>query len=457
MSLWSWLEDLFSGSNPDKRVGRLDEKQGGHNRFAPQYTNGANDLPGRIPTELWHDESRFPSFQDIDDQLQTMNEGLVHTVSENWRHVGQALHNQHNEFLTKVMNVEGWEGEGFKAAQDALVTYSGALKDLSDRALYMQSVMQNAADTVNLSKNAVAEGRETAEFIERQNSLGEYEPQDYDRYKNQVREYAARRMTEIYDPGIQDTAQAAPLFASPSSNPSGAPDSPSISGPGGGSGGGGSGGGVPGGGGGVPSISSTPTSIPGTPSKSGTPTAPKPSNTPSIPSGLSSGLQQAAGLGSQAANQAQSAAQKLASLAKSPLTKPAGLHALDALKKSAGAPAGLAALGKSGGGGKAGGGAGGAAGIGKLGGLSKELSAAEKAALARGAKTVADAERAALSSARGASASGAGPMGAGGAGARGAGGEDKEHKANKYLRTVTNGEALVGAPPAVTAAVIKES
>ena len=31
------------------------------------------------------------------------------------------------------------------------------------------------------------------------------------------------------------------------------------------------------------------------------------------------------------------------------------------------------------------------------------------------------------------------------------------HKANKFLRTTVNGEVLVGAPPVVTAAVIREA
>ncbi|MYR06587.1 hypothetical protein GTV32_09810 [Gordonia sp. SID5947] len=394
---------------------------------------GTSDMPA-ITTEPWTNRGVYSEFSQISDPLHTMNEGLVHTVAQNWKTVAATLQQQHTAFFDSIARINHWKGDGADAAQRTMTSLASALADLQARTQFMGDVMQNAADTVNVVKNNIPTTHEVASKLE---DAGATYAQREDA-KDQLLEWASQQMTAAYDPGIRQVAAAAPMFSSPvdKSNPNmpGAPSSP------GGLGGGPSGTGgapPPGGGGGVPDLSSLMAKTPENTSETASL-----KSTPTVPSGLTSGLQQAGNLGQSAAGQAQSAVDKLKSLAKNPLATP-GLHALDALKK--GLPGGAAALGKLGGGGGKGGGAGA---VGKFGGAAQGLSELEKTAMARGAKSIADAERAALSGARGASPSVGGPMGAGGAGgARGAGGEDKEHKANKFLQTTRNGAELVGVPP----------
>ncbi|MCM3898043.1 hypothetical protein [Gordonia sputi] len=386
------------------------------------------------------------------DKAHLMNEGLVHTVAQNWTTVAGALERVHSEFLVNVSNIHGWVGVGKDAAQEALVSYAGAVADLQARAAYMAAVVQCAADTLNLTKNALPPSSEVDQ------KLNDAEPSAAERHdaEEKLRQYAVTQMTSIYDRGVQEVAKAAPLFGNPLRSESSDPSSsvPGLTG-GPGSASTGPGTSAPSGVGPVaaPDVSALTKAASRTP-----PTVPS-ATQGGVPAGLSSGLSGLSGLGQSAVGQAQSAAQQLASLAKNPLAPVKGLHALDAAKKALGGAA-IGALGRAGGGGGAGKGGGGAGGVGKLGASGvKSLSDAEKAVLARGVKSLGEAERAALSTSRGASASsGGGPMGGGGAGgARGAGGEDKEHKANKFLRTTVNGEVLVGAPPVVTAAVIREA
>ncbi|GAB89145.1 hypothetical protein [Gordonia rhizosphera] len=406
---------------------------------APQST-GENDMPA-ISTEPWSNRGFYSEYSQIADPLHTMNEGLVHTVAQNWSTIAATLQVQHGAFSDAIARVTHWKGEGSEAAQQAMATYAVALVDLHEQTRFMSEVMQNAANVINVSKNSIPT---TSEVNSRLADAGATYAQR-DSAKQQLLDWAAKQMETVYDKGVRQVATAAPMFGAPTSR--GGSGMPSVSG-------GGGGGITGGGGGGVSMPSGGAATLPSLMKQSTTPTTPEvatPGATTTAPAGLTSGLQQAAGLGSSAANQAQSAVDKLKSLGNGPLTTPAGLHALDALKK--GMPGGIAGLLKGGGGG---GGAGkGGASLGKLGGALRGLSELEKAALTRGAKAVADLERSALSAARGASPTAAGPMGGGGG--RGAGGEDKEHKANKFLRTTANGEELVGAPPAVTAAVIKEA
>ncbi len=395
------------------------------------------DSPLNVTPEIWSGKNVY----DISIPLHQMNEGYAGAVARNWGIIAGKLSDRHQAFLQFIgsRDVNHWQGEGNDAANDAMRNYAGALLQLAQRADLMSTVVQHGADTVNRTKNSIPTEAEINKGIA---PLDEAQQRST---LNDLALHAETVMTTVYNAGVTETAAAAPVFGAPTqrSNPD---QTLGPSGPGGFGGGGG------GGGGSMPS--GTTPSIPLLDNNTNTrkatiPTSASPSST--LPSSLTSGLSQASNLGQSALGQAQNAASKLPGLSTSPLTTPTGLHALNAAKKG-----GLAALGKMAGGGRGTGGGAGGAGAAKLGGLSKALTDAEKTALSRGMRSAMDAEKAVMSAARGASPTGAaGPMGAGGG--RGAGGEDKDHKANKFLRTTLNGEVLIGVPPVVTAAVIKES
>lgn len=412
-----------------------------------------NDLPGKVHTEDWN---LYDNFYDITIPLHNMNEGVAGAAAANWRTLYQYLtgaKGTHENFVSTFSASQEWQGEGKKAANDAMRDYANALQDLVDRVDAMANAVQHAADGVNAAKNAIPSEQEVNQKLA---EAGADESQ-VDTARQELLRHARTQMMNFYNPHITETAAAAPVFAAPGQRRDASPaleSGPSVPSSGGG------GGISAGGGGGLPSASA--------PDVSGlmndaakartTSTGRNTTGGGAVPNAVTSGLSQAGKLGESAVGQVQNAASKLSGLAKSPLKTPAGLHALNALPKKG---AGLASLGKLGGaggtGGKIGGGAGSggtAGGAAKLGGLSKALTDTEKAALSRGLRTAMDAEKAAMPPARGASSSmGGAPMGGG---ARGAGGEGKEHKASKFLRTTLNGEVLIGVPPVVTAAVIKE-
>ncbi|MGV9712474.1 WXG100 family type VII secretion target [Gordonia sp. NPDC003424] len=412
----------------------------------------ANDLPGKVHAEDW---SLYDNFYDITIPLHQMNEGVAGAAATNWATLYQYLSGAkgtHESFVNTFSNSQDWQGDGKDAANGAMRDYATALQDLVDRVSSMAHAVQHAADGVNAVKNSIPSEQEVNSKLA---AAGADESQ-VESARQELLKHAREQMSNFYNPRIAETAAAAPVFAAPTTS-AGADPAPASVPTGLGSGGGG---GSLGGSGAVPSASAPDMSglikDAGKTPNTTTPSSTKLASSSSIPNALTSGLSQASNLGQSAIGQAQNAASKLGSLAKSPLTAPAGLHALSAAQKKA--AAGLAALGKVGGAGgaaKASGGGGGAS-LGKLGGMSKALTDAEKLALSRGVRGAMDAEKAAAATARGASSTGgAAPIGGAG-GARGAGGEDKEHKANKYLRTTLNGEVLIGAPPVVTSAVIKE-
>ncbi|GAC69344.1 hypothetical protein [Gordonia soli] len=276
-------------------------------------------------------------------------------------------------------------------------------------------------------------------------------------------------MKQTFDPGIQESDRNVPFFVGANDPaPSLPPGAPGGAGPGGGGGGGG----APGGGGGgsfggasggsgagkVPDIGQ----FAAMPVKAGGQSAGGGSNP--LGNAASQGMQQVSGLGQSALSQAQNAAKQaqksITDAQKRALSnKPAGLTSLQKAVEDAKKKAGN--LGKGGGGGGAGGGAKGGGGGGASGGSSPlgaratESLAGRETSLAKGLKEAGALERAMAG--RGASASSGMPMGGGGAGGgRGAGGEDKEHKANKFLQTTRNGEAILGVPVKAAPVVIKE-
>lgn len=262
---------------------------------------------------------------------------------------------------------------------------------------------------------------------------------------NQASVAARKQMTGLFQPGVEKSDSSVPVFQKATINP-GDKGNPDRGGPGPG----------PSPTGGSPAGPS-PTGAMPTPMKpvktpGTTPAKTTPANTNNPLSNLSKGLQTASGLGQNALSQAQNAAkQALSQLdkAKAAMTKPAGLAALQKAAKLKGA-GGLGAGGGKGGGGGAKGGGGGSGALGKsLSALSKE------SGVAKALKDAATMERALAG--RGATASGmGGPMGGGAGGARGQGGEDKEHKANKFLVTTRNGEEVFGEPIKAGPIVIKE-
>ncbi|MYR07546.1 hypothetical protein GTV32_15095 [Gordonia sp. SID5947] len=406
--------------------------------LTPASEAAKTDSPLDVTPEIWAGKSVY----DIAVPLHQMNEGYAGAVARNWGVIAGKLSDRHQAFLTYIgsRDVSHWQGEGNDAANKAMQDYAASLRTLAERANFMSSVVQHGADTVNRAKGSIPTEKEINDGI------APLEPSEQKSTLDDLAQYAQGVMDGTYNPGMTQTAVAAPVFGAPTKKAN--PDMPDPSG-------------VPSGGGFTPSGGGSGASMPagGTPSipsldKFSESAAKMPSTSPSTnpASALTSGLSQASNLGQSGLGQAQSAASKLAGLAKNPLGTAPGLHALNTAKKAPG----LARLAKGGGaGGGKGGGAGGAGGA-KLGGLSKALTDAEKSALSRGMKTAVDAERGALSAARGATPTGGAPMGGAGGG-RGAGGEDKEHKANKFLRTTLNGEVLIGIPPVVTAAVIKET
>ncbi len=426
-------------------------------------TDLANDLPGKVHPEHW---GNYTNVYDITIPVHMLNESAASAAAANWKSLYSCLsgaQDHHGSFVTKFANNQNWQGEGKEAANKAMADYADALQSLVERVSTMATVVNYTAETVGTVKSAIpSEAEINAHLASSGGDAAQIEAA-----RKELLLYAQKQMTNIYNVGIRDAAASAPTFGAPGAAQT-PPPPPGPSVPGGLGGTGGGGGGMGGGGMGKmksPDISSLtkPTSKIPTPK---VPTTPKLPTLPNLPSGLGSALPQAL---SQAGNLGQSAlgptlgklqdaaSKKLAALGKNPLGSIPGLHALDSLAKNS-PHAGLGKKPGAGGGGS-GGGAGGAGKLGGGGAGLKGLSDMEKAAMVRGAKALTDAERATIGTVRGATTAspmgGGSPMGAGGAG-RGAG-EDKEHKTSKYLITTANGETLLGAPPVVTASVIKES
>lgn len=458
---------------------------------APVVNDAANDLPGRVIPEHWDFKSKYPDYPSIAEPVQQLNPGDVNTSAQNWRIAGEAITEGHDNFVSGVNNAasHGSKGKGPEAAQRAMKAYATELKTLSDQVQDMGKVMDYTGQTLAMCKGSMPPPQE---YVNQMNSYDSASVQQD--AKEQWRQFGVRMMNSLYNIPVSNVAQRAPLYSPPTQNPT-TPTGDTASAPGGpdGSGGGdmggpsGGGGGAPAGlGGGVPSGMGGGGSMGGAggggvPSGGGSaPHVPDMGKAPKVPgmgapaaagmNPLTSGLQQAAGMGQSALGQGQSAMSKLGELAKNPLGPPAGIHALGAMPKPPGGGAGgagLAGLGKGAGGGgapkigglgKGAGGAGGGAGAGasKLGALSRGLTSAEKASLGKGLQSTLDAEQSGASATRGATPTGAAPIG----GARGAGagaGQDKEHKANKFLQTTHNGEALLGTPPPVASPVIKDN
>ncbi|MFW0796534.1 hypothetical protein AAFP30_22185 [Gordonia sp. CPCC 205515] len=412
------------------------------------------------------------------------SEKMTHAADQ-WKKIQEVLQYGFEDMENgmKTVTSSQWGGDGAKAADAATQKYVQIGETLKNSINAMADNLTNIGGTVDLTKSNMPGKDEVKNWIQDQmnswyslpvpdaidvyftgdgNSLafrsnyGALPAQAFQGLFNSAQEQAAMAlqgvMRDTYDEGLRLSSQALPDFGnSPApapTNPDQTNYNPTPSGPGSPSG-------VPSGGtpsmpSGTPNIK-TPDTPKITPAKITTPNTPTSTNNPL--SNLTSGLQQASSLGQNALSQAQNAAKQALSqidkAKKAGLTTPTGLAALNKAAQAAK----LKGLGGGGGGagGLKGGGGGGAAG---LGGKALQSALAKESALAKGLKEAAAVER--TMTGRGASATGMGPAGTGAGGARGAGGEDKEHKANKYLRTTLNGEAILGEPIKAVPVVIKD-
>ncbi|GAB09215.1 hypothetical protein GOARA_033_00160 [Gordonia araii NBRC 100433] len=265
----------------------------------------------------------------------------------------------------------------------------------------------------------------------------------FEHWVEQMNIAAREAMITNYDPGIRTSDGSLPDFLGTKNNGKeppgrpapgpGVPGSKNTGGGGGNRGGGGGGGKVPSGALGKPNIDK-PNVKPSGLNQNGTGGA----------DGLKNAMQGLSGIGQGAAGQLGNLANLGKNLAGKQTPSP---HLLNSKKNLAKTGTGGKGGGKGGGGGGKGGGAGGAK---PLGGpaLREGLNNALKTA------SLGDRSLGSMSRATTSSPMMGGPMG--GAGARGGGGgEDKVHKANKFLQTTANGEALLGVPLASVSSVLK--
>lgn len=430
-------------------------KQNSRPRLTSQPNNETTLARDVQPLESWG----FKSFYDIAVPVHTMTTAPASEIGTQWVALSESLVRKKDEFISAMGSVNHWQGEGRDAADMASKAYGESLHNLAARVSTMANAINHAIETVDVLKANIPS---EAEFNKALADADADEAQ-VESARETMAIFARTQMTTTYNPGITESAAAVPAFASPN-QPSGAPQGPAPTG-GGPSGTGGGGAGVGAGGGGAGGGGSANTAQ----ANKGLEDSLKnyqdnlkslqPQTDPSKafdPSSLTNGMQQLSGMGSSGIQQAQSAAQQaLSKLGQNPLGQIPAAQALQRgltdAKKALSGLGGGASGGKGGGG--AGSGGGGAAALNK--GLNSLSPLAKEGELAKNLKGIANAER--LASRATASPTGGGPMGGGGgAGAGGRGGEDKEHKANKFLQTTRNGEEILATPLVAVAPVIKE-
>ncbi|MFW0783846.1 hypothetical protein AAFP35_04945 [Gordonia sp. CPCC 206044] len=429
-------------------------------------------------TERWDDKKWFNIYYPSNG----LKPNSVREVGKAWDDIARLLEAGFKDMKNGMESILGsqWSGPAAAAADQVTKAYVAKGHALESALDAMSSNLNGLSDYMDVTKNNLPRPEEVRKYVYDTINSDDIDDSDYhfadvslegeqglkmdvccDSAKpyfdpifklaeESADESTRTVMTSTFDPGLTNSDKNIPAFIGaddPPPTPSPVPGSPST-GPGPGSG-------SPSGMSGGPGATSTPNLGQNTKLPTSThPTTPNSPSTTSNPlSNMTSGLQQASSLGQNALSQAQNAAkQAMSGIDKAKeaalKTTPAGLSALQ--KAAQAKLKGHGGGGAGGGGGlKSGGGAGGL-GAKALDALSKE------GTLAKGLKDAAAVERA-MTGGRGASASGmGGPMGAGGAGAKGGGGEDKEHKANKFLRTTRNGEAILGEPIKAVPVVLKE-
>ncbi|GAB10887.1 hypothetical protein GOARA_063_00860 [Gordonia araii NBRC 100433] len=345
----------------------------------------------------------------------------AHSAAVAWKRFSQNLGTMQGDLSAALGKIPDWEGEAGNAARKAIGDLTESLQSLASGSLQMGSVVSHLADTVDQVKTTIPESYESFHT-----GLDDAGADDGERKaaEEAMDKVARETMQKIYDPGLREAAIGAPSFGPPTINPGPGPGPGPGSTPG--NGGNRSGSGTGGNRTGGTKTPSPGKNVPtGNQGKGGDPSG--------LGNALNSAAQQMAGAGKDAAQKAGDAVNKAvqAAMQKNQAT---------ANQQRKGNPGTTGKGTGTKGGGKGGGGKGGGAGGGK--GLAGDLG---KASLRNALKLMDNAERALLGNvARSAGPMGGMPGGAG-AGARGAG-EDKAHRAAKYLHTTEHGELLLGTP-----------
>lgn len=404
-----------------------------------QQLTGLNVQSDQPPMAL----SDFENFNGMDalgiwTMTNSMDNNNAEAVHSSWTDMAHQLSTSAQTFKNQLNQQfdGGWRGQAPTAAMRVIQTFQQQLNQLVTD-LNAMGIVTNHYGEIKAVKSSLPSPSQYP-------CITECSPGDDElvvQARDQLATNARLVMTQSYIPLVgqvhdnvvtltQDTT-ANPGQQTPDLNTSGGPGGPGL-------GGGGGGGGLSGGAG-MPSIpgAAMPRDL-----KTATPT-----NNDGLPSALQTGLQQAQNLGQQGMSAMQQAAQQAMSALSS---RPPGLGAIPT---SAHLPTSAGLGGSKMGSGGGGGGGGGVPGLGGAPKSSLQPAAAKLNQFAQAEKGLQSELKGAARAEQQAASSGAGPMG----GARGAGGagQDKQHKANKYLVTSKHGKAVLGPPPAAVAAVIK--